>query len=162
MTPRAADPQPALVLPLSSDERAAIERAHDASAAGASVPIAEWARDQLLASLPRFPIDLPGRMRDLERTAIEAALLATRANQVRAAALLGISRRGLIAKLEKYGLKPRPRTRGTRRRRRGRFTATFQRTAARRVIEAGHAIEDVARELEVPEATLRAWVKGAR
>jgi len=161
VTPRDADALPALLLPLTADERAAIERAHQASATGAGVPIAQWARDVLLASLPRFPIDLPDRMRDLERAAIEGALLATRANQVRAAALLGISRRGLIAKLEKYGLKPRPRARGTRRRRRGSFTVTFQRAAVRRVTADGRAIEDVARELDVPEATLRAWLKAA-
>jgi hypothetical protein len=157
-----ADGIPTLVLQLTADEREAVERAHQESVAGARQTLDEWAREVLLASLTRFPIHLPNRLRDMERAAIEAALVLTGANQVRAAALLGISRRGLIAKLEKLGLKPRPSRRGTRRRMRGRFTATFKRSAVRKVVEAAQPIEQVARDLDVPELLLRAWVKGAR
>ncbi|MCA9679437.1 MAG: sigma 54-interacting transcriptional regulator, partial [Myxococcales bacterium] len=45
---------------------------------------------------------------DVERAAIVAALDASGGNQTRAAAQLGLSRRALIYKLEKYGLKPPP------------------------------------------------------
>jgi DNA-binding NtrC family response regulator len=50
---------------------------------------------------------LKGRVGDAERKAIEEALAATGGNQTHAAARLGISRRGLIYKMERYGLKPR-------------------------------------------------------
>jgi DNA-binding NtrC family response regulator len=42
-----------------------------------------------------------------ERQAIEEALAATGGNQTHAAARLGISRRGLIYKMERHGLKRR-------------------------------------------------------
>ena len=42
---------------------------------------------------------------DLERRRIEEALAAENGNQTRAAKRLGLSRRALIYKLEKYGLK---------------------------------------------------------
>jgi len=50
---------------------------------------------------------LRGRVGDTERQAIEEALAATGGNQTHAAARLGISRRGLIYKMERYGLKRR-------------------------------------------------------
>ncbi|UJR84978.1 sigma 54-interacting transcriptional regulator [Sandaracinus amylolyticus] len=52
---------------------------------------------------------LRGRVDDAERQAIEDALAACGGNQTRAAARLGISRRALIYKLEKHGLKAPPR-----------------------------------------------------
>jgi transcriptional regulator with PAS, ATPase and Fis domain len=48
------------------------------------------------------------QLADVERAAIVAALDATNGNQTHAAARLGLSRRALIYKLEKYGLKPSP------------------------------------------------------
>ncbi len=50
---------------------------------------------------------LRGRVGDTERQAIEEALAATGGNQTHAAARLGISRRGLIYKMERHGLKRR-------------------------------------------------------
>jgi len=57
------------------------------------------------------PSALRSRLDDLEREALEAALAASAGNQTRAARRLGISRRALIYKLEKFGLKEPPRTR---------------------------------------------------
>jgi len=51
---------------------------------------------------------LRGRMDDAERQALIDALEACRGNQTRAAVRLGISRRALIYKMEKHGLKPPP------------------------------------------------------
>jgi transcriptional regulator with PAS, ATPase and Fis domain len=48
---------------------------------------------------------LRGRVGDVERKAIEEALAATGGNQTHAAARLGISRRALLYKLARYGLK---------------------------------------------------------
>jgi two-component system, NtrC family, response regulator AtoC len=45
---------------------------------------------------------------DVERAALAAALAACNGNQTHAAHKLGLTRRALIYKLEKYGLKPRP------------------------------------------------------
>jgi DNA-binding NtrC family response regulator len=50
-------------------------------------------------------------MDDLERQSIVAALAASDGNQSRTARILGLSRRALIYKLERYGLKPPPGTR---------------------------------------------------
>jgi two-component system, NtrC family, response regulator AtoC len=52
--------------------------------------------------------DIHGRLEEMERTAIAAALEAHGDNQTRAARALGMSRRALIYKMEKYGLKPPP------------------------------------------------------
>jgi DNA-binding NtrC family response regulator len=52
--------------------------------------------------------DVRGHLLEVERTAIIAALEAEHDNQTRAARRLGVSRRTLIYKMEKYGLKPRP------------------------------------------------------
>ncbi len=49
-----------------------------------------------------------GQLAEVERTAIVAALEADGHNQTRAARRLGLSRRALIYKMEKYGLKPPP------------------------------------------------------
>ena len=49
---------------------------------------------------------------DIERSAIVAALAACDGNQGRAAARLGVSRRALIYKMERHGLKEPPKTRG--------------------------------------------------
>ncbi len=58
---------------------------------------------------------LRDRIEELERRSILTALEATGWNQSRAARELGLSRRGLIYKMERFGLKPRPRkqNRGT-------------------------------------------------
>jgi len=56
-----------------------------------------------------------GQLADVERTAIVAALEAEGGNQSGAARRLGLSRRGLIYKLEKYGLKAPPPSAGQRR-----------------------------------------------
>jgi DNA-binding NtrC family response regulator len=52
--------------------------------------------------------DMRGHLADVERAAIVAALEAEDQNQTRAARRLGLSRRALIYKMEKYGLKPPP------------------------------------------------------
>src|SRR6185436_827604 len=52
--------------------------------------------------------NIHGQLEDLERGAIAAALEAHGDNQTRAARSLGLSRRALIYKMEKYGLKPPP------------------------------------------------------
>jgi two-component system, NtrC family, response regulator AtoC len=52
--------------------------------------------------------DVRGQLAELERAAIVAALGADNNNQTRAARRLGLSRRALIYKMEKYGLKPPP------------------------------------------------------
>jgi two-component system response regulator AtoC len=53
-------------------------------------------------------VDMREHIAEVERAAIVAALDASGGNQTRAAAKLGVSRRALIYKLEKYGLKPPP------------------------------------------------------
>jgi two-component system, NtrC family, response regulator AtoC len=52
--------------------------------------------------------DMRGHLAEVERAAIVAALEAEEQNQTRAARRLGLSRRALIYKMEKYGLKPPP------------------------------------------------------
>src|SRR6185503_12124469 len=52
--------------------------------------------------------DVRGQLAEVERAAIVAALEAENDNQTRAARRLGLSRRALIYKMEKYGLKPPP------------------------------------------------------
>src|SRR4051812_2472627 len=52
--------------------------------------------------------DVRGHLAEVERAAIVAALDADNNNQTRAARRLGLSRRALIYKMEKYGLKPPP------------------------------------------------------
>nr|HEX4318319.1 sigma 54-interacting transcriptional regulator [Kofleriaceae bacterium] len=52
--------------------------------------------------------DVRGQLAEIERAAIVAALDAEGQNQTRAARRLGLSRRALIYKMEKYGLKPPP------------------------------------------------------
>ncbi len=52
--------------------------------------------------------DVRGHLAEVERAAIVNALDAEGGNQTRAARRLGLSRRALIYKLEKYGLKPPP------------------------------------------------------
>jgi two-component system, NtrC family, response regulator AtoC len=52
--------------------------------------------------------DVRGQLAEVERAAIVAALEAESDNQTRAARRLGLSRRALIYKMEKYGLKPPP------------------------------------------------------
>ena len=54
------------------------------------------------------PVDLQSRVEESELEAIRAALDACGGNQTHAAKRLGIARRTLINKLEKYGLKPEP------------------------------------------------------
>ena len=55
--------------------------------------------------------DVRDHIADLERTAIAAALEASGGNQTEAAKQLGISRRTLIYRMEKHGLKPPPSSR---------------------------------------------------
>ncbi len=52
--------------------------------------------------------DVRGQLAEIEKASIEAALEAEDHNQTRAARRLGLSRRTLIYKMEKYGLKPPP------------------------------------------------------
>ena len=52
--------------------------------------------------------DMRGHLAEVERAAIVAALETDNQNQTRAARRLGLSRRALIYKMEKYGLKPAP------------------------------------------------------
>jgi DNA-binding NtrC family response regulator len=52
--------------------------------------------------------DVRGHLAEVERAAIVAALEAEDQNQTRAARRLGLSRRALIYKMEKYGLKAPP------------------------------------------------------
>jgi hypothetical protein len=52
--------------------------------------------------------DIRVHLAEIERAAIVAAIEATHGNQTQAAARLGISRRTLIYRLEKYGLKKPP------------------------------------------------------
>ena len=52
--------------------------------------------------------DMRGHLAEVERAAIVTALEAEDQNQTRAARRLGLSRRALIYKMEKYGLKPPP------------------------------------------------------
>jgi len=54
------------------------------------------------------PSDMRGHLAEIERAAIVAALDAEHGNQTRTARKLGLSRRALIYKMEKYGLKPPP------------------------------------------------------
>ncbi|MEZ4400686.1 MAG: sigma 54-interacting transcriptional regulator [Kofleriaceae bacterium] len=61
------------------------------------------------AADPAAADDVRGQIADVERAAIVAALAAEGDNQTRAARRLGLSRRSLIYKMEKYGLKPPPR-----------------------------------------------------
>jgi two-component system, NtrC family, response regulator AtoC len=58
---------------------------------------------------PPIQGELRDRLSEMEKKSIETALEIEGGNQTRAAKRLGISRRALIYKLEKYGLKPQPR-----------------------------------------------------
>jgi two-component system, NtrC family, response regulator AtoC len=60
-----------------------------------------------------FQLDghVPAQLQQMERTAIVAALEACNQNQTQAARRLGISRRSLIYKMERFGLKSPPRSR---------------------------------------------------
>ena len=60
-----------------------------------------------------FQLDghVPAQLQQMERTAIVAALEACNGNQTQAARRLGISRRSLIYKMERFGLKSPPRSR---------------------------------------------------
>ncbi len=65
-------------------------------------------RSRKRASTEVQAIDLKGGVDEREREIIKDALARSRGNQTQAAKLLGISRRTLISRIEKYGL-PRPR-----------------------------------------------------
>jgi DNA-binding NtrC family response regulator/pSer/pThr/pTyr-binding forkhead associated (FHA) protein len=88
----------------------AIERA--LVLAGDSISAAELPeklRDAAQRVRPVSPAaDMRGHLAEVERAAIVAALEAEDQNQTRAARRLGLSRRALIYKMEKYGLKPPP------------------------------------------------------
>ncbi|MBT8492074.1 MAG: sigma 54-interacting transcriptional regulator [Deltaproteobacteria bacterium] len=62
------------------------------------------------AAVPIDPSDMRGTIADVERQSIVAALEACDGNQTKAAKKLGISRRSLIYKMEKHGLKKPPRS----------------------------------------------------
>ncbi len=72
--------------------------------AGAAAPVG--GRAQVVPVGDAFGVR--DQLADVERAAIIAALDASGGNQTHAAARLGLSRRALIYKLEKYGLKPPP------------------------------------------------------
>ncbi len=67
------------------------------------------------AASPGSISSIHGQLEEMERSAIAAALEAHGDNQTRAARSLGLSRRALIYKMEKYGLKPPPGAAPTRR-----------------------------------------------
>jgi DNA-binding NtrC family response regulator len=56
-------------------------------------------------------VDVRDTIADVEKAAIENALAAVGGNQTKAAKRLGLSRRALIYKMEKYGLKEPPASR---------------------------------------------------
>ncbi len=92
--------------------RNAIERAVVLSA-GTTIDLAhlpDKVRDAARRQAPAVAgaSDMREQLAEMERAAIEAALAAVGDNQTRAAERLGISRRALIYKMEKYGLKPPP------------------------------------------------------
>jgi len=63
---------------------------------------------QRVQSASQGSADVRGQLAEVERAAIVAALEVEDQNQTRAARRLGLSRRALIYKMEKYGLKPPP------------------------------------------------------
>ena len=63
------------------------------------------------AAVPTGETGAISKLDEIERRSVINALEATGWNQSQAARVLGISRRGLIYKLERYGLKPPPRPR---------------------------------------------------
>jgi len=98
--------------------RNAIERAVVLTPVGdidiTALPDAIQARANLSAAeATPFQLDghVPAQLQQMERTAIVAALEATGGNQTQAARRLGISRRSLIYKMERFGLKSPPRSR---------------------------------------------------
>jgi len=99
--------------------RNAIERAVVLTPDGdidlAALPDAIQARAQATGAAEATPFQLdghvPAQLQQMERTAIVAALEATGGNQTQAARRLGISRRSLIYKMERFGLKSPPRSR---------------------------------------------------
>ena len=99
--------------------RNAIERAVVLTPAGdidvATLPDAIQARARATGAAEATPFQLdghvPAQLQQMERTAIVAALEACAGNQTQAARRLGISRRSLIYKMERFGLKSPPRSR---------------------------------------------------
>jgi DNA-binding NtrC family response regulator/pSer/pThr/pTyr-binding forkhead associated (FHA) protein len=78
------------------------ERIRDAASGGGILP-------PIAGNLPLGDtLDVREHVEGVEKAAIVAALAACAGNQTRAAVKLGLSRRALIYKLEKYGLKPPP------------------------------------------------------
>ncbi|HEY4242782.1 MAG TPA: sigma 54-interacting transcriptional regulator [Kofleriaceae bacterium] len=90
--------------------RNAVERALVLCAdAITSADLPERLRDATLRVRPvAVTSDVRGQLAEVERAAIVAALEADHGNQTRAARRLGLSRRALIYKMEKYGLKAPP------------------------------------------------------
>jgi two-component system response regulator AtoC len=99
--------------------RNAIERAVVLTPEGdidvGALPDAIQVRARLVGVAESTPFQLdghvPAQLQQMERSAIVAALEATSGNQTQAARRLGISRRSLIYKMERFGLKSPPRTR---------------------------------------------------
>jgi transcriptional regulator with GAF, ATPase, and Fis domain len=73
------------------------ERVRDAAMPGEAVPVPEGGT-----------VDVRQHIADVERASILAVLEACGGNQTRAARRLGLSRRALIYRMEKHGLKPPP------------------------------------------------------
>lgn len=71
--------------------------------------LAEYFPSDLFGEISEDESRLRAHIGDLERDTIIKALSETNQNQTHAARRLGISRRSLIYKMEKYGLKPPPR-----------------------------------------------------
>ncbi len=113
------EPSAAIVIAINADERRALEFARTASCGGgASTPtLDEFARSVLLAAVaeraaprlappsPSLPTRLPDHLAAIERACIYAALDRANGNQTRAAAMLGLTRRALISRMEKHGLR---------------------------------------------------------
>jgi DNA-binding protein Fis len=68
--------------------------------------VVTWAR--VRRRRPADRLDLRAQLAAIERALLVTALARTGANQTRAAAMLKLSRRTLIVKLERHGIKPAP------------------------------------------------------
>lgn len=108
-----------LLLPLSSVERRTLEESLSLRYGVKAPGLADWCREVVLdaaattarATGKRSNAKLKSKLDALERASLLAALARADNNQTRAAAALGMSRRGFIGRLEKYGLKAPPKSR---------------------------------------------------
>ncbi len=74
------------------------------SEAVAASPEADGAVEPGVSSAVTLPVNLPGLLRDLEDTYIQAALAQTRSNKKEAAKLLGLGRTTLVEKLRRRNM----------------------------------------------------------